>query len=438
MEEKNSNIFDVLGKYNTNGGEVRNVTSSDWTPISAGSYNRQAQTSDAAKRQSAQKKSQSGNKGASKKSTSSSKGTAKNEKSSPKSVDERRFISDGNPSEKKASQNKKSTSSAKNSSKKSSQTNKNTSSSESSHKKSQSASRTPTGRDMREDAKQKQKHREDLLRSREDYRRRSREGENHDEISRDRNADKRRRMALKNAAPIAVVIAFVLFFMGIYCYNRGALIENIIIDGSSVYSAEEIYEAAGILKGKNMLSLRESKVKKDLTTKLPYIKDVKLERELPDTVILTIRSTADKYIISGDTLSLTLDTDGKIVSTMKQSLEDGLYRIDGFEYQDYSEGDTYKPNESNKIRYELMQKIVAGFDKSGVVTSAIIELRDTENVRVIYKDKIAVYLGDCKNLEEQIPYASGIIAQVDAKGLGGYIDMRFEPAPFMPGGMEIQ
>lgn len=430
MEEKNSNIFDVLGKYNTNGGEVRNVSSSDWTPISAGGYNRQAQTSDAAKRQSAQ----NSRKGASKKSASSSKGTAKNKKSTSKSADDRRFISDGTPSEKKTSQNKKSTSS----SKKSSAAKKNSSSAKGTQKKSQPVSRTPSGRDMRGDAKQKQKHREDLLRSREDYRRRSREGENHDEISRDRNANKRRKMALKNAAPIAVVVAFVLFFMGIYCYNRGALIENIIIDGSSIYSAEEIYEAAGILKGKNMLSLRESKVKKDLTTKLPYIKDVKLERGLPDTVTLTIISTADKYIISGDTLNLTLDTDGKVVSTMKQPLSEGLYRIDGFEYQDYSEGDTYKPNESNKERYELMQKIVAGFDRSGVVSSAVIELRDTENVRVIYKDRIAVYLGDCKNLEEQIPYASGIIAQVDARGLGGYIDMRFEPAPFMPGGMEIQ
>ena len=429
MEEKNSNIFDALGKYNTNGGEVRNVSSSDWTPISAGPYNRQAQTSDVAKRQSAQKKSQGGSKGASKKSASSSKGTGKNKKAaSSKSADERRFISEGTSSQKKTSQSQKTSSSKQ----------KVSSSSKASDTKKRTASRTPSGRDMREDAKQKQKHREDLLKSREDYRRRSREGENHDEISRDRNANKRRKMALKNAAPIAVVIAFVLFFMGIYCYNRGALIENIIIDGSSIYTAEEIYEAAGVLRGKNMLSLRESKVKKDLTRKLPYIKDVQLERELPDTVILTVRSTEDKYIISGDTQSLTLDTDGKVVSTMKQSLAEGLYRVDGFEYQDYSEGDTYKPNESNKQRYELMEKIVAGFDRSGVVNSAVIELRDTENVRVIYKGKIAVYLGDCKNLEEQIPYASGIIAQVDAKGLGGYIDMRFEPAPFMPGSMEIQ
>ncbi len=438
MEEKNSNIFDALGKYNTNGGEVKNVSSSDWTPISSGGYNRPTQNSDAAKRQSTQKKPQNGKKGASKKSASSSKNTAKNKKSPSKSADERRFISEGTPSEKSPSQTKKSTSSAKNGSKKPSQAKKSTSSQKSSQNKSQSASRTPTGRDMRDDARQKQKHREELLKSREDYRRRSREGENHDEISREHSASKRRKMMLKNAAPIAVVIAFVLFFMGIYCYNRGALIENIIIDGSSIYTPEEIYEAAGVLKGKNMLSLRESKVKRELTKKLPYIKDVKLERQLPDTVILTIRSTADKYIISGDSQSLTLDTDGKVVSVTKQSLDEGLYRIDGFEYQEFSEGDIYKPNESNRERYELMQRIVAGFDKSGVVNSAVIELRDTDNVRVIYKDKIAVYLGDCKNLEEQIPYASGIIAQVDAKGKGGYIDMRFEPAPFMPGGIEIQ
>lgn len=428
MEEKNRNTSDAFGKYNNSAGEFKNVSSSDWAPISAGRTDPRGSNSYGAERQSAKKKPQS-----SKKSASKPSGKSKNTKS--KATDERRFISEGAaaPAKKKKPQSKSESPKKASGGKKSQpQTKKST------KQKQSSPSRTPMGRDLREDARKQQKHREDLIKSREDYKRRSKEGENHDEISRSRNANKRKKMALRNAAPVAIVLAFAIFFIGMYCYNRGALIENIIIDGSDIYTAEEIYQAAGISRGKNMLSLREGRIRRELTKKLPYIKDVRLELELPDTVVLTIKSTRGKYIISNGTSSYTLDADGKVVSTLRESPEEGMYLITGFESQEFSEGDTYKPSSENAERYELMKQIVTLFDKGNVVDSAEIELQNTDDVRVVYKDKIAVYLGDCNNLEEQIPYASGIIAQVDAAGKGGYIDMRFEPAPFRPGSMEIQ
>ena len=425
MDEKNRNISDTFGKYGDKTGEFKNVSSSDWTPISTGgNYQSSAQRNNNTSRpQSSGSKPQQKKKNASKKQASSSKGK--------KAQAERGFISEGKPSDnKKKSQSKSKSSSSKakaSDTQKKAQTSKKT-----------ADSRTPSGRDMREDAKKQQKHREDLFRSGEDYKKRSEGGENHDEISRKASADKRKKNAIKNGATVAAVLIFAVFFIFVFCYNHGGLIENIIIDGSSVYSSEEICKAAGISEGKNMLSLREHKIKKELTKKLPYIKDVKLERELPDTVILTIKSTTDKYIISGTTTDYTLDTDGKVVSTNKQSLKEGLYRVDGFDSQEFSEGDTFKPSEGNAERYELMQKIVTLFDRSGVVDSAVIELKNTEDVRVVYNGKVAVYLGDCKNLEEKIPYASGILEQVASRNLGGYIDMRFELGFFKPGGMEIE
>lgn len=432
MEEKNRNTSDAFGKYNNSTGEFKNVSSSDWAPISAGRTDPRGSNSYGAERQSAKKKSAGNRKGASKPSS------GKTKKNNASSSQERRFISEGAEApEKKKAQSKqkpqnKSTKSKTSAAKKRPAQKKNADDTHSS-----AASRTPVGRDMRESAKN-QKHREDLLKSREDYKRRSKEGENHDEISRDRNAGKRRKMALRNAAPVAIALVFAIFFIGMYCYNRGALIENIIIEGSDIYSAQQINEVAGLSKGRNMLSLREGKLRRELTRKLPYIKDVKLELQLPDTVILTIKSTMGKYIVASTTESYTLDVDGKIVSVMKQSPEEGMYLVTGFESQSFSEGDTYKPSQANAERFELMKEIVALFDKSNVIDSAEIRLQDLDDVRVIYKNKIAVYLGDCKNLEEQIPYASGIIAQVDAAGKGGYIDMRFDPAPFRPGSMEIQ
>ena len=291
---------------------------------------------------------------------------------------------------------------------------------------------------MREDARQQQKHREELFRSREDYQRQKKDGRSPDEISRSRNKNKRKKLKIKNAVTIGAVLLFGIVMIIGYCYSRGAHVENIIIDGVRIYTPEEIHQAAGISKGKTMLSLREKKVRRDITRKLPYIKDVKMDFDLPDTVILTVKGTFDKYVITGTTGWLTLDSDGKVVSDKKQKLSEGMFRVDGFDQQFFEQGDTYEPEGGNKQRYKLMEKIVSLYEKNGVVKSATINLQNPSDVSVVIDDKVTVYFGDCDNLEEKIPYSSGIIQQVRAAGKSGYIDMRFDLGYFKPGSMTIQ
>ncbi len=421
MDDRNRNISDTFGQYN-NAGQIKNVSSSMWEPISAGrSTSDKPRTQNRASAPQGGKNSQKASSG---KKNASNK--TKSKKSAPASRE--RLISEGKPSQQKnASKSKTSKQSSK-----PSQNKKNTSA------KKPPRSRTPVGKDLREDVRQQQKHREELFKSREDYQRQAKSGKSHDEISRSRNKNKRKKLIIKNAVTVGSVLLFALVFIMVYCYSRGALIENIIIDGSSIYSAEEIYQAAGISKGKNMLSLREKKVEREITRKLPYIKEVKMDFDLPDTVILTVRGTSDKYVITGTTTWLTIDTDGKVVSDKKQKLKEGMFRVDGFDEQFFEQGDKYVPEGGNKQRYKLMEKIVSLYEKSDVVDSAVINLQNTSDVSVIVDDKIAVYFGDCDNLEEKIPYSSGIIQQVKAAGQSGYIDMRFDLGYFKPGSMTIQ
>lgn len=424
MDSNNRNISDTFGKYNNADSirQVKNVSSSMWEPISTGkSQHTQAPVQqNPANKKPAQPPAKNGQA----KTSSQGKKPAQNKKS--KSASKNSLISQGKPEDKKKSNTQKKQASKSQSAKKPV------------NEKKQTVSRTPAGRDMREDAKLNQKHREELFKSREEYERRTRSGENHDEISRNRNAKKRKKLIIKNAVTAGTVLIFAVVFILIYCYSRGALIETVIIDGSSIYSAEQIQAAAGIQRGKNMLSLREKKVKKEITKKLPYIKDVKMEYDLPDTVILTIKATTDKYVITGQNSWLTLDTDGKIISDKKQKIKSGMFRVDGFDAQEFSQGDTYVPEGNNKERYRLMEKMVALFEKSDVVQTAVIDLKNTEDVIVTVDGKIAVYLGNCKNLEEKIPYTSGIIAEVRNTGKSGYVDMRFDVGYFKPGSMTIQ
>lgn len=427
MDEKNKNISETFGKYNNGTDELRNVSSSMWEPISAG------RSSAPASGKTPQKKSApSAGKGKSS-AASGRKKTPSGQKQKKTSAQKGGLISEGRPGDKKKASGKKQPVGKTQSAKEAVKT---PSKKKSPPKKKTPPSRTPKGRDMRKDAKEQQKHREELFRSREDYQNKLKNQLNHDEISQLRNEDKRKKNVRSNAVTVGSVLLFALIFILIYCYSRGALIENVIIDGNTIYTAQEIQQAAGISAGRNMLSLREKRVRKDITSKLPYIKDVSMKYDLPDTLILTVSGTSDKYVIACQDKWLTLDSDGKIVSDVKGELKSGLYRADGFDYQPAGAGDVYRPEGMNEERFNLLKQFVALFEKDGIVESAVIDLKNTENVIVTIDGKIAVYFGDCKNLEEKVPYASLIIDEV--RGQKGYIDMRFDPGAFKPGSMTIQ
>lgn len=404
LDERNRNISDTFGKYNNTAGEVKNVSSSMWEPISAGKTE-------------AEKKNSASNSKASAPAKAPARNTsAKKKKPSPKKDKTAgTLISQGMPDKKKKSAVRKKSSG-----------------------KRAPVSRTPKGRDMRKDAREQQKHRDELFKFRETYQNELKNQRNHDEISQRRNQNKRKKLKIKNAVTIGAVLVFALIFIVLYCYSRGALIENVIIDGASIYSAQEIQQAAGITKGKNMLSLREGSVRRELTKKLPYIKDVSLEYDLPDTLVLTVKETYDKYAIATSSGWLTLDSDSKVVADTKTEIKSGLFCAEGFDYQSFETGDSYKPEGVNAERFEILEAIAALFEKSEIVDSAVINLANTEDVIVTVDGEIAVYLGDCENLEEKIPYASGIIAQVRDMGKKGYIDMRFDLGYFKPGSMTIQ
>lgn len=415
MNDRNRNISDTFGKYNTTAGEVKDVSSSMWEPISAGKGNSGSTAS-------VQKNNPASNAYGAARAKAPSKATPAKKKTASAKKDKTAgtLISQGKPEKKSRASSKKTPAAKKPSAKKA------------------PVSRTPKGRDMRKDARENQKHREELLKFRETYQQELKNQRNHDEISRSRNQKKRKKLKIKNALTIGAVLVFALIFIVLYCYSRGALIENVIIDGASIYSAQEIQQAAGISRGKNMLSLRESRVRRDLTKKLPYIKDVDVKYDLPDTLVLTVRETYDKYVIDTGSAWLTLDSDGKVVSDTKAEVKSGLFHAEGFDYQEFEAGDKYKPEGMNAERFKILEEMTRLFEKNEIVDSAVIRLDNTEDVVVTVDGEIAVYFGDCKDLEEKVPYASGIIAQVRDMGKKGYIDMRFDLGYFKPGSMTIQ
>lgn len=260
-------------------------------------------------------------------------------------------------------------------------------------------------------------------------------GVNNAEIIKNRTEAKKRRRLIKHILSGFVLLLFALSLLLIFVYVKGAPIGNIVVEGESVYKTEKIIDAAGIETGLNMYALSEKKINEKVTADLPYVHSVDFRRKLPDTVILTVTPTTEKYIIVNNKSFICVDEYERILSLKKNKLKNGSFKIVGFEYQEVEAGAQYVPSENNAEKYALVQKIVSAVEDNGVIKKATVDVSDLSNVTINCNGKFMIYLGKCDKLERQIKLASDVVKDASEKGQSGYIDTRYNDMAFFNEGV---
>lgn len=80
-------------------------------------------------------------------------------------------------------------------------------------------------------------------------------------------------------AVAAMVAAITLFFR----------MDHIVVSGNERYSEEEVIAASGLATGGNLYFLNKFDVKEAIFAQLPYVEEVRINRKLPDTLLIELR-----------------------------------------------------------------------------------------------------------------------------------------------------
>ncbi len=80
-------------------------------------------------------------------------------------------------------------------------------------------------------------------------------------------------------AAAAIVAAVTLFFR----------MDHIVVSGNERYTEQEVLDASGLTTGGNLYFLNKYDVKEAIFSKLPYVEEVKINRKLPDTLLIELR-----------------------------------------------------------------------------------------------------------------------------------------------------
>lgn len=114
----------------------------------------------------------------------------------------------------------------------------------------------------------------------------------------------------------AIIAAMTLFFR----------VRDIAVTGQKRYTAEEIREASGVEPGSNMYLLNKYDVVRAITRKLPYIEDIRINRKLPDTLLIEVRESGRPFALVQDGSAWLVSGSGKIVEQLPEE-EAGQYGL---------------------------------------------------------------------------------------------------------------
>lgn len=212
---------------------------------------------------------------------------------------------------------------------------------------------------------------------------------------------------------------FILFMLvtlcvgAVLCLTVFFPIEKVVIDGSKIYSVEEIFNNSKIESGDNLFLVSRSKTEENLKSKLPYIESITFKRELPGTLNITVKDATEFAVYEVKEQYYTVSRSGWV---MKKSGEkpEKLTCIKGNEIVCKVGSQIVYEDPTQK---ELIDTIWNSL-KDAKIDADLIDTTGKINITLRVEGRFTVDLGNNSFLEEKIKHLAGMIKEMPAENEG--------------------
>ena len=252
----------------------------------------------------------------------------------------------------------------------------------------------------------------------------------------------RNRFLLHLVSIVAVVLALLF---GISIFFK---VDTVTVTGNEKYSQWDIYEASGIQKGENLLTLSKSRYCSNIRSKLPYVDTVRIGIKLPGTVKIEISELDVTYAVEDDKgLWWLLRSDGGIVDSVKEAELPRYACITGVQITNAAVGEKARaatPVSEESLpdgepapvvqdtahRLTVAVSILQSLEENGLIGDiASIDVTDTENIELWYGQRFCLLLGGAEKLSYKLSLVKTAIESQMQTYDSGTLDVSFRVKP---------
>ena len=218
----------------------------------------------------------------------------------------------------------------------------------------------------------------------------------------------------------AIVAAMTLFFR----------VDTVVITGQQRYTEEEIREAMGVQDGDNLFLMNKHEVADRLTSTMPYIDQIRINRRIPDTLLVDVKECGTPLALvqegSAWLISPSGEPSGKIVD-QKPAEEGSNYGIiDGCQLLAPSVGTRIALATEFSAQQTGLQKLLTALDQQDMMDQVnAIHLGDLAVLSMEYAGRFTVLLNYDADFELKMKSLNAILASDKIQdNMTGTFDMR--------------
>lgn len=159
----------------------------------------------------------------------------------------------------------------------------------------------------------------------------------------------------------AIAVGCVVFFR----------VDAVQVTGQSRYTAEEIIEAAEVVRGDNLFLLDKFRMSKQILTRLPYVNSVSITRRLPDGLDITVTECAGAAAIESGDAWWILNAGGKYLERTDAAGAAGLAPIAGLTPVAPIVGTKLEVPKEQAIKLDSLLGIMKALDARGMAQQVL-------------------------------------------------------------------
>lgn len=230
---------------------------------------------------------------------------------------------------------------------------------------------------------------------------------------------KRRRKARKAWGLLTSFLLLCLAVLCILCITVFFKTEQIKIQGSTIYSNEEIVDASNIEIGDSLILINKDKISTQIEQKLPFVKMAKIEIDFPKTIIIKLTQAKEEVCFKTSKKIYSADFDGKVLKKYK-TIPDGLVVVNVSDETKFNLGKTAKF--ATELEKKLINKYFGLIDNYDFTVNSI-DMTDPYNSVMKIENRLIVKFGSSSEIESKAAHLNAMLKKMD-ENQSGIIDLR--------------
>lgn len=217
---------------------------------------------------------------------------------------------------------------------------------------------------------------------------------------------------------MAIVIALTLFFR----------VDSVEVSGQQRYTAEEVQAASGVHPGDNLYLLNKHEVARSILKELPYIESIRINRRLPDTLVIEIQESGRPMAVVQDGSAWLISSGGKIVDQKDESSAGDYGLISGCQLLAPTVGTSIALSTEYATQQTSLVDLLRALDDAGITDEVDgIRLDDLSYINMDYGGRFTVRIAYGADYDWELKKLTQTLAREEIQSnMTGTIDLRLD------------